>query len=170
VVTVREAAPEDLPFLLRVLAIAADWQAGVEARPVAEVLAAPDLAHYVPDLTGRDRGLVAQDERREDCGAAWWRFFDRGDSGYGFVEADVPEVTVGVLAPSRGRRVGRRLLRDLIALARDDRLPGLSLSVAPDNFARRLYAELAFVQVGTNGGSMTLLLSLRPPQAHISHE
>ena len=159
-VLARQAAPQDIPFLLRVLAIAADWQQGVEPRAVADVLAAPDLAHYVPDLGARDRGLVMQDEKREDVGAAWWRLFDAGDPGYGFVAPEVPEVTIGVLADSRGRGLGSRLLGELIALARIEGLPALSLSVEPENFAARLYLNLGFVQVGTNGGSATMLLSL----------
>ena len=157
---VRQAAPQDVPFLLRVLAIAADWQQDVEPRAVVDVLAAPDLAHYVPDLRARDRGLVMQDEERDDVGAAWYRFFDAGDPGYGFVAPDVPEVTIGVLAASRGRGLGSRLLSELIVLARSEGLPALSLSVEPENFAARLYRNLGFVQVGTNGGSATMLLSL----------
>lgn len=137
-----------------------DWQQGVEPRAVADVLAAPDLAHYVPDLRARDRGLVMQDEEGDDVGAAWWRFFDRSDPGYGFVAPDVPEVTVGLLAASRGRDLGNRLLGELIALARIEGLPALSLSVEPENYAARLYRNLGFVQVGTNGGSATMLLSL----------
>lgn len=160
-VMVRQAVPADVPFLLRVLAIAADWQPGVEPRAVVDVLAAPELAHYVPDLEAHDRGLVIEDEKRGDAGAAWWRFFDAGDSGYGFVAAAVPEVTIGVLADSRGRGLGSRLLRELIVLAQIEGLPGLSLSVEPRNPAARLYRRLGFVQVGTNGGSATMLLSLR---------
>lgn len=157
---VRQAAPQDVPFLLRVLALAADWQQGVEPRAVADVLAAPDLAHYVPDLGARDRGLVLQDEERDDVGAVWWRFFEAVDPGYGFVAPDVPEVTVGLLPASRGRGLGSRLLGELIALARIEGLTALSLSVEPENFAARLYRNLGFVQVGTNGGSETMLLPL----------
>lgn len=158
--TVRQAVPEDVPFLLRVLAIAADWREDVEPRSVVEVLAAPDLAHYVPDLAARDRGLVMQDEDLYDVGAAWWRFFEADDAGYGFVAPDVAEVTIGLLPPMRGRGLGNRLLAELIALARVEGLCALSLSVEPGNFAARLYRSLGFLQVGTNRGSATMLLSL----------
>jgi GNAT superfamily N-acetyltransferase len=157
---VRQAEAQDIPFLLRVLAIAADWQPGVEPRTVVDVLAASDLAHYVPDLGARDRGLVIQDEERDDVGAAWWRFFGAADPGYGFVARDVPEVTIGLLPTSRGRGLGSRLLGELIALGRIEGLPALSLSVETENFAARLYRNLGFVQVDTNGGSATMLLSL----------
>ena len=157
---VRPAAPRDVPFLLRVLALAADWRPGIQPRTSADVLAAPDLARYVPDLGGRDRGLVMQDEERDDVGAAWWRFLDAVEPGYGFVAPDIPEVTIGMLTASRGQGLGRRLLGELIALAHIEGLPALSLSVESENFAARLYRNVGFVQVSTNGGSPTMLLSL----------
>ena len=52
------------------------------------------------------------------------------------------------------------MLRSLIALADQARLPGLSLSVEPENFAICLYERLGFMAVGTNGGSVTMLLTL----------
>ncbi len=88
-------------------------------------------------------------------------FSKAGDPGYGFIAAAIPEVTIGVLADRRGRGLGSRLLRELIVLAQIEGLPALSLSVEPQNVAARLYRSLGFVQVGTNGGSATMLLSLR---------
>ena len=161
-VKVREAGPQDSDFLLRVLAIAADWQFGDEARSSADVLAAPDLAHYVPDLHARaDRGVVAEDGLAGAVGAAWWRFFAPDDPGYGFVAADVPEVTVGVLPGHRRRGLATALMQQLIGLARTQRLRALSLSVEPSNFATHLYSRLGFVPVGTNGGAVTMLLTLQ---------
>ena len=122
-VMVRQAAPADVPFLLRVLVIAADWQHGVEPRAVIDVLAAPELAHYVPDLTGCDRGLVMKDEKRDDAGAAWWRFFKAGNPRYGFIAAAIPEVTIGVLVDRRGRGLGSRLLRELMFSGRSGASP-----------------------------------------------
>lgn len=161
-VTVRPAGPDDVPFLLCVLAVAADWREGVEPRAAADVLASPDLAHYLPEWTRTDdRGLVAEHESEGGVGAAWWRYFDADDPGYGFVAADVPEIAMGVLAPHRGGGLGTRLLRELIALARSAGLPALSLSVEPDNAAMRLYARNGFVPVGTHGGAVTMLLRLQ---------
>ena len=44
-------------------------------------------------------------------GAAWLRFFPADDPGYGFVSADVPELSIGVAVLWRGRGIGRALLR-----------------------------------------------------------
>jgi ribosomal protein S18 acetylase RimI-like enzyme len=68
--------------------------------------------------------------------------------------------SIGVLAGSRGRGLGRRLLREVITLAHTEGLRALGLSVEPENCAGRLYRNLGFVQVGTNGGAATMLLPL----------
>ena len=60
----------------------------------------------------------------------------------------------------RGSTTAVRTTRSLILLADDARLPWLSLGVEPENFAVRLYERLGFRQVGTNGGSVTMLLTL----------
>jgi GNAT superfamily N-acetyltransferase len=53
----------------------------------------------------------------EPVGAAWWRLFTAEDPGYGFVDEATPQVSIGVLPEARGRGVGERLLRALIAEA-----------------------------------------------------
>lgn len=42
-----------------------------------------------------DLGVIAQADG-ERIGAAWLRFLPAADPGYGFVAADVPELTIGV--------------------------------------------------------------------------
>ncbi len=49
-------------------------------------------------------------------------------------------------------------LTALIEAARQQCYPALSLSVEPDNPARRLYERHRFQVVGTSGGSLTMLL------------
>ncbi len=161
-VTVRPAEPKDADVLLRALAIAADWRPGARPRSGAAVLAASELARYVPDLTrARDRALVAEVDGGAPVGAAWWRFLPPDRPGYGFVAADVPEVSVGVLHGHRGQGAGTALLHGLITAASGHGLPGLSLSVEPDNPATGLYRRLGFECVSTHGGADTMLLPLR---------
>ena len=93
-------------------------------------------------------------------GAAWLRFLPERDPGYGFVDAATPELSMGVVRSSRGRGVGTGLLAALIASVREHALGALSLSVEPDNHARRLYERSGFRQVGMVDGSLTMLLRL----------
>lgn len=97
----------------------------------------PELAHYVWGWPRPgDLGVVA--EADQPIGAAWLRYFTASDPGYGFIDVTIPEVSMGVVKPWRGRGVGRRLLEALIATARDAGIPALSLSVEPGHFARTL--------------------------------
>src|SRR3712207_3296456 len=100
------------------------------------------VAKYV-DGFGRqgDAGVVAA-VAGQGVGAAWYRLLPADEPGYGFVAADVPEVTLGVASQARGRGIGRALMQRLLDRAVADRLPALSLSVEPDNAAMRLYLAL----------------------------
>ena len=67
------------------------------------IFSAPELAYYVTGWPRHgDLGVVAEGSERP-VGAAWLRFFPVTDPGYGFVGADVPELSIGVAAPWRGR-------------------------------------------------------------------
>lgn len=89
--------------------------------------------------------------------------FPESDPGYGFVDSATPELSMGVLQAWRGRGVGSRLLDALIAAAREQGLASLSLSVEPDNYARRRYERVGFWQVDEASGSLSMLLRLRRP-------
>ena len=90
-------------------------------------------------------------------GAAWCRAFTEGDHGYGFVGDDVPELAIAVVAGRRGEGIGRHLLLALVAAAAARGVRALSLSVAGENPARRLYESVGFVAVARNGGSWTMV-------------
>jgi hypothetical protein len=47
-----------------------------------------------------DFGLIAE-EAAEPLGAAWWRHFQAGAPGYGFVDEATPELTAAVLSGHR---------------------------------------------------------------------
>jgi ribosomal protein S18 acetylase RimI-like enzyme len=159
-VIVRAATAADLPFLQAMLYEAATWRP--EAQPPLEtVLASSHVTRYVSGW-GRpgDAGVIAEEE--QPVGAAWYRLFPADEAGYGFVGADVPELSIGVAPRSRGAGIGTRLLEALVEAARTDGHPAVSLSVEPDNPARRLYERVGFVRVADDGGAWTMLLELRP--------
>lgn len=156
--TVRAADAADRAFLEHVLAIAADWRAPTP-RAVDEVLRHPDSAHYVTGWPAPgDFGLIAETD--DPVGAAWWRYFSSDDPGYGFVDEEAPEISIGVVPEARGEGVGTRLLQSLIRAARDRGLVLLSLSVDADNPALSLYVRLGFERLTADGGSLTLVRPL----------
>lgn len=160
-VALRPAAPADAFFLTEMLVEAAFWRPDGPPGSVDHVLRQPELAHYVQDWPQPgDLGVVAVVDGKHAIGAAWLRFFDATDPGFGFIDAATPEVGMGVVRDWRRQGVGARLLGALITAAREAGLRTLSLSVERDNYARRLYEQFAFHQVGEVGGSLTMLRRL----------
>jgi len=136
------------------------WRPDGPAGDVESVLARPEVAHYVTGWAKPgDLGVVAEDGL--PVGAAWLRLLPEDDRGYGFVDTETPELGIGVVATHRGRGIGSLLLEALIVSARQQRYDAMSLSVEPDNPARRLYKRCGFEVVGAVDGSLTMLLSLR---------
>jgi GNAT superfamily N-acetyltransferase len=60
-------------------------------------------------------------------GAAWRRCFPARDPGYGFVDAQIPELSIGVVRERRGLGVGFRLLGAVIT--RQEERVAVSLNV-----------------------------------------
>jgi GNAT superfamily N-acetyltransferase len=150
---VRPATADDAAFVEDMLVEAATWDPHRPRPPRDEVLAAPENAHYVEGWPrSTDAGVVAEDEDGEPIGAAWYRFFDEDDPGYGFVDPATPEVAIGVVAAHRGQGIGALLLDKLHAIARDQGVAALSLSVETANPAYLLYARLGYQPVGNQPG------------------
>lgn len=161
--TLRPADPHDADFLAELLVAAVNWEPG-GARSARELLTDPAVARYVADWPRADEfGVVAVDGQGRPIGAAWLRLFSAEEPGYGFVAADVPELSIGVVAPWRGRGVGRALLREVARRAGERGVGRISLSVARANPARRLYLREGYVTVAQSEDSETMVRTLPPP-------
>lgn len=158
-INVRPAGLADASFLTEMLVAAAFWRPDGPPGSVREVLKQPDLAHYILGWPRPgELGVIAEDEQM--VGAAWLRLLPAHDPGYGFVDAQTPELSMGVVRRRRGQGIGASMLEALLASAREHGYSALSLSVEPDNRARYLYERFSFQEVGTAGGSVTMLLRL----------
>jgi len=143
--TIRDATAGDGEFLADMLVAAVNWSPEWKPRSRRRVLSLPATARYIAGWPrDTDLGVVAQ-AGAVPAGAAWVRFFTPADPGYGFVAADVPELTIGVAAAWRGRGVGRSLLRAVAARAAAAGIRRVSLSVERKNFARGLYRSEGYV-------------------------
>ncbi|MEV0463281.1 GNAT family N-acetyltransferase [Nocardia tengchongensis] len=106
----------------------------------------PTLAHYVEGWgAAGDLGVVGGFDG-VPLGAAWLRLFDAEDPAYGYIDADTPELAIGVAPESRGTGLGTALMSALLDAARE-KYDAVSLSVRQENPALRLYQRLGFVEV-----------------------
>ena len=158
---IRAARPADAPFLLSMLLEAVNFSPDHEQDP-AVVLSDPQVANYVAGWPrDRDRGFIAVGEDDEPLGACWLRYRPPTDPGYGYLDADTPELTIAVTRETRGTGVGRALLRAITADAQESGLTKLSLSVEHANRrASRLYRSEGWQTVTSEIDADTMVLDL----------
>ena len=157
---IRDLRPGEEPFLGEMLYAALFWRPGGERPPPDRVLAHPQAAMYHEEW-GRpgDVAVVAEEDGRL-AGAAWYRFFTEEVHGHGFVDEQTPELALAVADGHRGRGLGRRLMEAIHERARREGLARMALSVEPDNFAKRLYESLGYVDFEPGDGRGRMLLDL----------
>jgi GNAT superfamily N-acetyltransferase len=152
----RPAGAEDFTFLATMLGEAAVWRPDKPTPTADQVLADPRYAMYLAGWPRQgDYGLIA--EQDGPLGAAWYRTYTEASHGYGFISADVPELSIAVIASRRRDGIGRQLLIELINASIDQGYPALSLSVREENPARGLYESVGFVSVEKHGSSWTMV-------------
>ena len=152
-VKIRPGGSEDLPAIHAALFLAANWDPAREPR----LLEDPTLAPY-REGWGQDGDLVVI---AEDDGQAIGAAYCRLTNGYGHIDDETPEITVGVESSYRGRGIGRQLMSALAELALQNGFTRLSLSVDAANPARRLYERAGYRQVGVDeSGGIVMLLDL----------
>jgi ribosomal protein S18 acetylase RimI-like enzyme len=150
---IRRASTGDLQFMRAMLGHAYHWHvAGLET----EI----PLARYV-EQWGRpgDIAVIAA-EGPNPIGAAWFRRFRESAPGYGFVDADTPELTIAVVPSKRRHGVGQELLDALLERARTQDVQRLSLCVEKDSPAVSFYERNGFHRVGESGRGLTMLREL----------
>ncbi|HWC14800.1 MAG TPA: GNAT family N-acetyltransferase [Actinomycetota bacterium] len=160
---VRPARQEHQAFLERMLLLVIRWQHEASNVEGNDQSALDERAlRYVEDW-GRpgDLGFIAA-TADEKLGAAWCRYFDPDRPGYGYMDQDVPELSIAVARPHRGTGIGTALMRALIdkVIERGDR--GVTSSIEDGNPARRLYERLGFRTVRRDVGARVMLLDITP--------
>ena len=77
--------------------------------------------------------------------------YSEQEPGFGFVDAETPELTIGVVPSRRGKGIGSSLLDALLEQAREDGFERISLSVEKTNPAVHLYESRGFRTVQGDG-------------------
>jgi ribosomal protein S18 acetylase RimI-like enzyme len=157
---IRPLTQEDEPFLWEIL-YHAIYVAEGDPLPERDVIKQTEVARYVRDWgCADDSGFIAIEAfSQQPIGAAWLRLLTDDNKGYGYIDDATPELSLAVLPDCRGKGIGIMLLTKLLQTA-SIHCPAVSLSVAPDNPALRLYKRLGFEVVGTSGTSLTMMKKL----------
>ena len=151
---IRRGGYPDVPFLRNLLRHAYHWRVNLGAAEI-------PIARYV-DRWGRpgDTAVIALDEGRP-VGAAWFRLYPEGAPGYGFVDAQTPELTIAVVPSKRGKGIGGELLEGLLERARAAGHAQISLSVQRDSDQEAFYARHGFERVREDeGGAVAMRKTL----------
>jgi ribosomal protein S18 acetylase RimI-like enzyme len=156
---IRPLKPSDEPVLWEMLYHALYVPEGAEPLP-RDIVKTPELAHYVQGWgqPGDDGFIAIATVSGQPIGAAWLRLFTGKRRGYGYVDDGTPELAIAVISGHRGGGVGTQLLIRLLESARRHYL-AISLSVAQDNPAIRLYERMGFEVVRQVGDSVTMCRS-----------
>ena len=154
-VVLRRGGAQDVRFLRDMLHHAYYWK---ERQPDA----GPGPVQLYVKAWGRpgDTAVIALVDGFP-VGAAWFRLFTQDAPGYGFVDAQTPELAIAVVPSARGKGVGTALLDALVERARGEGHDAISLSVdRHNNGAIALYGQHGFRQVDETSDSLTLRAAL----------
>ena len=150
---IRRGGQPDVPFLRNMLRHAYHWRVNAWE---AEIPA----SRYVERWGRRgDAAVIALEEGRP-IGAAWYRLYPKSAPGYGFVDAETPELTIAVVPSKRGRGVGKELLEALLDRARGEGYARLSLNVRRDSTEEAFYARHGFERHREDDGAVTMVAAL----------
>jgi ribosomal protein S18 acetylase RimI-like enzyme len=168
---IRVARHDDAEFLREMLFEAAYWRKNRPRPTLEEGLARPDLVHLFTGW-GRagDLAMVATNGLGERIGAVWMRLWTEAEHAHAFVDAETPELGLGVRREFRRHGVGTALLLGILSRAREQGTPRVSLSVEIENVARLLYERFGFHLHSVQNAVATMVIDLeeRAPDTELS--
>ncbi len=151
---IRRGGQQDVPFLRAMLRHAYHWH--VNTLDESEI----PIARYVEGWGRAGDTAVVALEGGHPVGAAWFRLFGESAPGWGFVDEQTPELSIAVVPSRREHGVGRELIAELIARAREAGFTRLSLSVQKDSPAVGFYERHGFRTLDERGDAYTMVAEL----------
>ena len=151
---IRQMKEEEYPLLEEFLYQAIFVPEGAEM-PDRSILQLPELRHYWEQFGQKagDLAFVAEDEGQV-VGAVWVRHIH----DYGYIEDEMPSLTISLLDAYRGQGIGSQLLDALLAALRKKKVKGVSLSVSKANPAYFLYHKFGFRTLRENQEDFVMVL------------
>ena len=156
----RNGTNDDMPFLYEMLFEAFHWESKSNRPSLQSFFENNEFRRLLADWGKQGDVSVVAEVKPEKIGAAWYRFWTNDSHSYGYVASHIPEIGIAVRSDFRSQGVGRLLLRRLKEAAQIQEVKQLSLSVDPNNYARRLYESEGFKKCGATGTSWTMICEL----------
>ncbi len=146
---IRDIVPEDEPIIREIFYQAIFVPEGEDPYPK-NIIYLPELRKYHENWDVRkDFGLLAF-KNKTVIGAIYGRFLHGDNKGYGYIDDDIPELSMAVMPGHRNQGIGTVLLNKFFELAKRKGHKSISLSVDKRNPAVRLYERTGFKVVRSN--------------------
>ncbi len=153
---IRKIKKEEYPLLDHFLYEAIFIPEGVELPPKT-IIKSPELQVYT-DRFGElkdDWGLAAE-VNGKIVGAVWVRIMN----DYGHVDENTPSLAISLYKEYRGLGIGTAMMKDMLALLKENGYKQVSLSVQKANYAAKMYKKIGFEIVRENEDEFIMICAL----------
>ncbi len=131
--------------------------------PNQDIVMQPMLKRYYSGWGRPGDFALFVNQKGTTVGACWVRLFSAQAPGYGFVDAETPELSIAVIPGYRGLGIGTRLLNNLLTWIKPE-VQKVSLSVSCDNPAVKLYRRAGFTLYKQDDANLIMVKSLQNPR------
>ena len=114
------------------------------------VVEQPELKVFIENFGQKDDACLVAVDGDKIIGAVWTRILSGEIKGFGNVDEYTPEFAISLYKEYRGRGVGTRLMRAMLALLKEKGYAQAFLAVQKDNYAVKMYQKTGFSIVGEN--------------------
>lgn len=136
------------------------YQADPEELLPREVINQPELAVYIQDFGKRDDYCLVAVSEGFIVGAVWTRILGGEIKGYGNIDSQTPEFAISIKSEFRKQGIGSSLMKEMIALLKEEGYQKVSLSVDRENYAFNMYQKLGFQVMKIQEQDSILVLEL----------
>ncbi|MGB1206413.1 MAG: GNAT family N-acetyltransferase [Chitinophagales bacterium] len=125
------------------------------------ILNEPTIRKYINNWneSNGDIAILALHEN-ELIGAIWGRKFQIENKGYGYIDNEIPEISMAIKEKYRNKGIGTTLLHQIELKYIQSGVCKISLSVAKQNPARFLYERNGYKFYEENGTAITMIKKL----------
>lgn len=121
----------------------------------------PELAKYIAHFGRKGDICYVGEEKGALVGAIWSRLFNKERKGYGFIDEQIPEISMAVKPAFQGKGIGIKLMEALLQALHQQGYEQLSLSVDMRNRAVGLYKKMGFEVVAQIGSAYTMVKQIK---------